>query len=272
MDILSFLPQEARDGIGEILRESRLTELSVEELEQQLVDGYNATEGTLQGIDCPICHNKGDVMFLDPVTLERKVKNCRCMARRRSLRYLERSGLSKVLDLYSWDRWQNKEPWQEKALQVAKDYAEKPQGWFLAAGRPGTGKTHLCTAICGDLLKAGREVRYLLWREFSVQAKAVVNDESEYRELVEPYKRVPVLYLDDLFKQGKGTPPTAGDCNLAFELLNSRYADPTKLTIISTELTMPQLLDVDEAIGSRIYERSKEHYLDMSGKKNWRLA
>lgn len=266
-----MFPPEIREGIGETLRESRLTDLSIEELEQQIVDGYNATEGTLQGYDCPICHNKGDIMTFDPETLERKVRDCQCMAQRRSLQFMARSGLGNVLDMYSWDRWQCREPWQEKALKAAKDYAAHPEGWFLAAGRPGTGKTHLCTAICGDLLRGCREVRYLLWREFCVQAKAVVNDDEAYRELVDPYKRVPVLYLDDLFKQGKGTAPTAGDCNLAFELLNSRYNDPQKLTIISTELSVPQLLDVDEAIGSRIYERSKAHYLDLSGKKNWRM-
>lgn len=247
-----------------------MTDLSIDELDQQLVDGYNASDGTLTGINCPVCRNKGDIMYL--VDGERRVRPCQCMAQRRSLKYLERSGLSKVLDTYTWERWQAKEPWQETAIRIARDYADHPEGWFLAAGRPGTGKTHLCTAICGDLLRAVREVRYLLWREFSVQAKAVVNEDDAYRDLVEPFKRVPVLYLDDLFKQGKGTAPTAGDCNLAFELLNSRYADPSKLTIISTELSMPQLLDVDEAIGSRIYERSKGHYLDLSGKKNWRLS
>jgi len=267
-----MFPPEIRDGIGETLRESHLTDFSIEELEQQIVDGYNATEGTLKGVDCPICKNKGDIMVLDPLTLERKVRDCQCQAQRRSLRFMAQSGLGNVLDLYTWEKWQCREPWQEKALQVAKDYAAHPEGWFLAAGRPGTGKTHLCTAICGDLLRNGRMVRYLLWREFTTQAKAVVNDDEAYRELVEPYKRVPVLYLDDLFKTGKGQTPTAGDCNLAFELLNHRYTNPYQLTIISTELTIPQLLDVDEATGSRIYERSKGHYLDMSGKKNWRLA
>ena len=249
-----------------------MTDLSMEELEQQMVDGYNASEGTLQGYDCPICKNRGDIMILDPETLERKVRPCRCMAQRRSVRYLERSGLSKVLDTYTWDAWQCQEPWQAQALRVAQAYAQHPDGWFLATGRPGTGKTHLCTAICGDLLRSGNEVRYLLWREFTTQAKAVINDDEAYQSLVAPYKRVPVLYLDDLFKTGKGQEPTTGDVNLAFELLNARYADPDKLTIISTELSVTRLLDIDEAIGSRIYEKAKAHYLDLSGKKNWRLA
>lgn len=210
-------------------------------------------------------------MELDPDTLEHKLRPCKCMAHRRSLRYLARSGLSQVLDTYSWERWTVAEPWQNTFLKSAQDFAENPKGWFMASGRPGTGKTHMCTAICGDLLRRGYEVRYLLWREFTTQAKAVLTDDEAYRELVDPFKRVPVLYLDDLFKTGKGQGPTTGDCNLAFELLNARYADPTKITLISTELTADRLLDIDEAIGSRIIERAKDNYFDLSDRKNWRL-
>ena len=268
MDILSLLPPEIRQGIGEISKESPLTDAEYAQLK---ADSYNASPGYLEGVDCPICHNKGRIMYITPEG-ESRLRECKCLAQRRSVRYLEQSGLSKVLDTYTWDAWQCKEPWQTQALRAAQDYAQHPEGWFLASGRPGTGKTHLCTAICGDLLRNGNEVRYLLWREFTTQAKAIINDDEAYRSLVAPYKRVPVLYLDDLFKTGKGQEPTTGDVNLAFELLNTRYADPDKLTLISTELSIAKLLDIDEAIGSRIYEKAKAHYLDLSGKKNWRLA
>lgn len=268
MDILALLPKEIREGIGAISKESPLTEA---EFAQLKADSYNASPGYLEGIDCPVCHNKGRVMYVTPDG-ETRLRGCKCLAQRKSMRYLERSGLSKVLDTYTWDAWQCKEPWQTQALRAAQDYARHPSGWFLASGRPGTGKTHLCTAICGDLLRNGYEVRYLLWREFTTKAKALLTEDEEYGNLVDPYKRVPVLYLDDLFKTGKGQEPTSGDCNLAFELLNARYADPDKLTIISTELSVAKLLDTDEAIGSRIYEKARGHYLDLSGKKNWRLS
>lgn len=184
---------------------------------------------------------------------------------------LEKSGLDKTLDVYSWERWQTVEPWQKIAYEWARKYAESPNGWFIMSGRPGTGKTHLCTAICGDQIKKGIPTRYLVWREFVTAAKALVTDSAEYKALVDPFKRVKVLYIDDFFKSGSGEAPTAGDKNVAFELINARYADPEKITIISTELTMEKLLDVDEAIGSRIYERSKGNYLDISKKRNWRL-
>ena len=75
----------------------------------------------------------------------------------------------------------------------------------------------------------------------------------------------------DFLKTGKGQEPTTGDVNLAFELINARYADPTKLTIISSELPVAEIVDIDEAVGSRIYERSKAHYADLSGRQNWRM-
>lgn len=268
MDFLAMLPPEIREMVADGM--SRVENLTEAEYERKKVDDYNASEGTLTGYDCPVCHNKGLIMFLDKEG-ERRLRDCQCMAQRRSIRYLARSGLSKVLDTYSWDRWKTPEQWQEEFVNAAKEYAAEPKGWFMAAGKPGTGKTHICTAICGDLLRKGYEVRYLLWREFTTQAKAVLTDDEAYRDLVEPYKRVPVLYLDDLFKTGKGQEPTTGDCNLAFELINSRYADPTKITLISTELTAERLLDIDEAIGSRIYERAKDNYFDLSNRKNWRM-
>ena len=233
-------------------------------------DAYNSCHGNLTGIDCPVCLNRGDIMACNDEG-DLSVKTCQCMAQRRSLRYMERSGLAQVLDLYTWDAWQEDEPWQKAYREMAQDYAQHPSGWFFAAGKPGTGKTHICTAICGDLLRQGKEVRYILWRDFSTQAKAVVNDDEAYRDLLDPVKRVPVLYLDDFLKTGKGQEPTTGDVNLAFELINARYADPTKLTIISSELPVAEIVDIDEAVGSRIYERSKAHYADLSGRQNWRM-
>ena len=89
--------------------------------------------------------------------------------------------------------------------------------------------------------------------------------------MVEPLKRVKVLYIDDLFKTGKGQQPTTGDVNLAFELINARYNDSRLLTVIASERSINEILDIDEGVGSRIYERAKEYYADLRGRKNWRM-
>ena len=80
-------------------------------------------------------------------------------------------------------------------------------------------------------------------------------------------KSVKVLYIDDFLK---GT-ATEADRNIAFDLLNARYIKPSLLTIISSEWTISRVLDWDEAIGSRIAERSKGCVLNITGSKNYRL-
>lgn len=67
-----------------------------------------------------------------------------------------------------------------------------------------------------------------------------------------------MLYIDDLFK-GK---ITEADINLVFEILNYRYNNNFK-TIISSEYMLTELLKIDEAISSRILEKSRGYHLDI---------
>ena len=58
--------------------------------------------------------------------------------------------------------------------------------------------------------------------------------------LIELYKNVEVLYIDDLFKTGKSEgglqKPTAGDINLAFEIINYRYKATSVITVTSNNI------------------------------------
>lgn len=223
----------------------------------------NSITGDLGELDCPKCKNRGWIAYNDGdgVVYER----CDCMPKRRALRGIRESGLSALLEDYRLDNYETPEPWQESALAKARQYAEDPgKSWFYIYGSPGTGKSHLCTGICGALLESGHDVRYMLWRDVSRELKAVVND-TAFNELAAPYKRCAVLYIDDFLKGGMGD----ADKRLAFELLNSRY-NSRRPTLISSELSIDAVLDWDEAIGSRIYERAKGYVIHANG-QNWRL-
>lgn len=278
------IPEQLRRALLTVLDQSGATCLSDGEgthrrtpeewlaYENRRAERSNHDAGDLDqrdGYDCPLCLNRG---YFHRVRADGStyVEECSCMPIRRNRLRLRESGLEDMAARYTFDTWQCVEPWQEEAKAKAQDYADRHQGWFLACGPSGTGKTHLCTAICSRLMEQGMEVRYVLWREFAPEAKAAISDQYEYDRLVSPLKEVPVLYIDDLFKTGKGQEPTAADVNLAFELLNSRYNDSGKLTIISTEKSTSELVDIDEAVGSRIYERSKGVGFQFKG-KNWRL-
>jgi len=194
------------------------------------------------------------------------LSECECMIRRRSIRRMEESGLKPVLDNYRFDNYETTSEWQRQAKDLAFEFLEHGGGWFFIAGSPGTGKTHLCTAICGKLLEHRKSVRYMVWRKDAPRLKASVNERDVYDKIMDDFERCDVLYIDDFFK---GT-ITEADINLAFELLNSRYNDRSKITILSSEKDINQILDIDEAVGSRIYERCKHYYIETPD-ENYRL-
>lgn len=226
-------------------------------------DALNATIGSID--DCPICHGKGYIARED-ARGGLVCSECECMVRKRTMRRIERSGLSGLLAEYTFDAYQTPEPWQQRAKDMALDYLRSGNAWFYMAGTPGSGKTHLCTAICGRLIDEGREVRYMLWRREAPRLKALVNERDEYEKLMREYRTAPVLYIDDFLK---GTVNEA-DLNLAFELLNDRYNARNTMTIISSELPVGKVLERDEAIGSRIYQRARG-YCITTPEVNWRL-
>ena len=252
-----------------------------EEWERYRADDFNKQPGTLNeadGYNCQQCLNRGYVMKVVQTprgwwTTEQAT--CKCMSVRKTIRRMKRSGLKDIIKDYTFDKYETTESWQKTVKDAAFEYAKNPVGWFFLGGQPGIGKTHLCTAICRDFLLAGKEVRYMLWRDEAPRLKSLVND-PEYGPAIKPYKEAEVLYIDDLFKTGKGDRgekqrPTGGDINLAFELLNYRYNDPKLLTIISSECTMNDLLDIDEAVGSRVAERAKVLSMKPDRSKNYRL-
>lgn len=246
-----------------------LTPSSFEAYETMRLEWQNNIAGNLKGDDCPLCKNRGYSVEMRngvPVSVE-----CSCMAKRRSIKRMEKSGLGDMLKRYTFATYQTLESWQFSAKKMALDYLQDPGGrWFVASGCVGSGKSHLCTAICAELINAGLEVRYMRWKDDGGRMKAAVNDSAEYRRMVEPVKKVRVLYIDDFWKAGNGG-VTKGDIDLAFEILNARYNDSRLITILSTELSLDQIMSIDEAVGSRIYERSKGARLELTGKKNWRL-
>ena len=221
-------------------------------MEKIKVDSYNEEEGSMKGVDCPLCKNKGMIaVWHDGAPMS--FKECECMNKRRSLLRIEASGLSNLLENYTMDKYLALTHEQYVAKNKALEFSDSPRGWFFIAGRPGTGKTHLCTAICGKLIDKGFSVRYMLWREEAPRLKASINERSVYDKQMDELCNCDVLYIDDFWK---GTVSEA-DINLSFELLNSRYNDRRKVTIISSEKTVEGILDIDEAIGSRIYERCR---------------
>lgn len=267
-ELLSAMP----DAAASWLKTGEQKPLSHDEYLRKRMKWANAEPGTLTGYDCPVCKNRGSVTKIKSgylVSVE-----CKCMPIRRSMRQIEKSGMKELIERHTLENFKTPERWQRDTKQKAVDFlGNGGEKWFVALGSIGAGKTHICTAICGMKLKAGNEVRYMLWRDMSVKLKAAVSDSEEYDRLIYPLKNAKVLYIDDLFKTERGGKISQADINLAFELLNYRYCNKKLTTVISSELTLNEIMDIDEAVGSRIFERCKPDYcIELEGKKNWRMG
>lgn len=272
------------ENIAKLLK-SYGTELSFEkpdplELVERQCKAYNDTEGTAtDGYDCRLCKNKGFISRPREYngTWSEVFVPCKCHSIRQIIRKLNRSGLKDAVKKYTFQNFEVTEPWQEKLIKASLEYAEKPEGWFYIAGQSGSGKTHLCTAIAIQLIRKGASAKYMLWRDDIVKIKAAVTDYDAYSSIIDELKQTQVLYIDDLFKTGKGPDnkpqrPTGADINIAFEVLNYRYNNNLP-TIISTECVMDELIEIDEAIAGRIAEKAGEHCYSIGRdrRKNYRM-
>ncbi len=267
-------------SIGELLQTINAkhnidVDITNEEFANLKVKWYNDAEGHLHesdGYNCDLCKNKGNIMKLNDSGHE-VVAECKCQKIRATLRRAQRSGLGNIITEFTFDKFIDTEEWQQKikstAMAFCKDDTAK---WFFIGGQVGSGKSHICTAIAAHYIKAGQEVKYMLWAEEAKRLKAVVNDES-YQDFISEYKNVDVLYIDDFLKVKFGETPTVADINLAFEIINHRLLDGNKITIISSEKLLDEIMEYDEATMSRIYQKTGEYKINI-GKdrnKNYRL-
>lgn len=253
---------------------------SPEEMERLKVKWFNDAAGDRNledGYDCKICRNKGMIMDLveDEGKFHPVTRDCKCVATRNVIMRMRRSGLKNIITDYTFDKFEATEEWQKTIKDAAVTYAKAPEGWFFIGGQSGCGKTHICAAICRVFLLRGKQVIYMMWRDDINKIKASLMDSAEHVKVIDQYKKAEVLYVDDLFKTGNAQDgakqrPSKADVDAAFEIINYRYNSKMP-TIISSECTIADLLEIDEATGGRIAELAKVFSLKPDRSRNYRL-
>lgn len=220
----------------------------------------------LGGVDCEMCGNKGTLIERGPGLLELHVTECPCMKKRRSLRSIRKAGMEDMARRYTFDSYKADNSYRAKIKNTAQFFADQDKGWLFIGGKTGSGKTHICTAVCSALMERFSEIRFMQWRDDSTALKQGVKEREWYEAETRKYKQVPVLYIDDFFKGGV----TDADVKLAYEILNARYNNEPLRTIISSEMSLEEIGKIDEAISGRIYERARGFILKAPD-ENYRL-
>lgn len=217
---------------------------------------------------CEICRDTG-IEQIEQIDSAPIMRICNCRKTETMKTQWINSGFNIMSADKSFNTFITDNAASQKMKKIAIEYVRNYEGIQFESnnsiaflGQPGSGKTHLCMAICLELIKKGFNPKYFPYREEIINIKQVVLNGSEYQEKVSKYKKCTVLFIDDLFKGGA----TEADIRIIFEILNYRYLNRLPI-IISSEMVSSELIEIDEAIGSRIIEMAWKRLLDISGTK-----
>ena len=205
---------------------------------------------------CPICHGAGFVRDDVPVGDPSFGQAVPCVCKERALEERRRADLRRMssLDAFldkTFDTFDTSIPGLREAYEVARRYAEDPQGWLVLSGGYGAGKTHLAAAIASERLAAGQSVFFSITPDLLDHLRATYAPTSEvpYDELFDKVREAGLLALDDLGAENG----TAWATEKLFQIINYRY-NYRMPTVITTNHRL--LSHMDERIRSRLADIS----------------
>lgn len=256
----------------EIAKSRNIRQLSNEELSKQRCEELNKVKGNLNesdGYNCTECLNRGYIHIPTQYGTETSVSCSKCAKIRNTLRLLNDSGIIQ----YRFEDFAVECEWEKVLLDTVLSFTvHGGDKWLFVGGQSGAGKTHLCSAALINLVhRQQKEAMLFAWIEKSKKLKRFSDDDNNERE-IEAFKTVPLLYIDDLFKTRGSTGITEADINLALDIIDYRYRN-NLTTIISTEMSIDEIISISEALGGRIKQKSKEYtvYISKDIRKNKRL-
>lgn len=171
---------------------------------------------------------------------------------------IQRAGVPKRFQTRTMDTYKAETPQQIRALTAARDYVEqfpenvKRGNGLILAGHPGTGKSHLASAIMLGLVDK-YTVRYLTCLEMIQEIRATWRKDSERGEtdaLEDFGSEIDLLVLDEIGVQYG----TEGEITLMTAVLDQRYRN-MRPTIL---LTNQDLAGFKAFVGDRVMDRLSE--------------
>jgi len=212
---------------------------------------------------CPLCGGYG---FVYPISESGEVDYsqvvpCSCQHELLQIRKLERlqkySNIGSLSEL-TFEKLLNTKIKGERldhdlfiaACHIARDYAERPEGWLLLIGPGNSGKTLIACAIVNHCLASERAAFYIGSSDLMDHLRAAFAPESSirYDDLFEQVKNTPLLVLDDLRSETE----TAWAKEKFEQLLNYRF-NLRLATVITTDSAPGKF---DEHIRNRFEDRS----------------
>lgn len=203
---------------------------------------------------CEICKDKGFIIN----EIANSAKRCSCQEAKDYEERLLLSGISEEFRKRTFDIFEERTEEAKKIKTACVEYSEKYREFekekknsMILVGKVGSGKTHLGMAMANELLKKGIGVLYVSYPSMVHELKQVSMNTEEFNRIINGYKNCRILFIDDFMKALK-----EADLNYIYQIVNYRYLN-NKPFIITSEFMPSKWSDIDEAIGTRLYEMAK---------------
>ena len=176
---------------------------------------------------CPVCENRID-------------KETR----------IEESNSASELDRMTFSTWVANDTESQKIFTTAKKFVRQDETpFFYIGGNVGSGKTHICLAMTEEL-STNKNFNVLWWKKDIGNLKKQYFDFQE-KDALYKYNNVELLYIDDMLATTE-----QNDFKIIMEIIEHRY-NKRLTTIISSEHSITNLVEFNEALATRIIEISK---------------
>ncbi|NMM78572.1 hypothetical protein B2J88_32660 [Rhodococcus sp. SRB_17] len=170
---------------------------------------------------------------------------------------LDQAAIPKRFMERSLDNFVAETPEQQRALSFAREFASnfthhaKRGDGLVLSGLPGTGKSHLATAILQSIMPAHVGL-YITCAGMIRAVRATWSRDSERTEVdvLRELSSVDLLVLDEVGVSGG----TDNEQELIFDVLDRRYRD-MRPTVLLTNLDRARFKDF---VGERVYDRLTE--------------
>lgn len=233
--------------------------------------------------NCPICNDRG-FEIIDTVDDDGNKHSycipCTCRSRAKNEKEKEKAGLVGLFEKCTFANYKTTNDEQKYAVSKTVEFYQKykddkfelkPTG-LIISGNVGSGKTHLAVACLNNFNAIGKTILYAQYQELVRRLSQSAMDYQLYNVEIDKCIDVDVLLIDDLYKIANKDNISAAQLKYTYEIINKRYV-ANKTTIITSEKSIDEIMGIDEAIGSRLYEMANREYIvHFKDTKNYRIG